>query len=191
MEINRNEERGYTFQDYLSSPEGSRYEIYDGEPVLLAAPTTKHQGIVSFLTTEFGIYLKGKECRVFVSPFCVRFSELKDYERADNVYEPDLSIIFNKSQIDQHGCKGAPNLIVEVLSPSTARNDRLKKYNTYQKHGVSEYWIVDPINETIEIHALENSVYRLWNVYSREDVITSKQFEDLQISGEETFSYGE
>ena len=87
------------------------------------------------------------------------------------------------------GYKGAPNLVIEVLSPSTSRNDRVKKYNTYQRFGVHEYWIIDPANETVEIYVLENGIYQGWNVYGMEDVITSKQFEELAISAEDMFSY--
>ncbi len=191
MSIQRNEDKHFTFQDFLSWDEGSRYEIFDGVPVLLASPTTKHQGVVSFLTIEFGMYFKGKDCRIFPSPFTVRFSEVDDFENADNVFEPDVSIVCNKEQLDQFGCKGAPSLVVEVLSPSTSRNDRIKKYNTYQKFGVSEYWIVDPSNETVEIYVLDEGIYKRWNVYGREDVIKSKQFDSLEIAGEDMFSYGE
>jgi len=191
MSIQRNEDKHFTFQDFLSWDDGSRYEIIDGVPVLLATPTTKHQGVVSFLTIEFGLYFKGKECRIFPSPFTVRFSEVDDYEHADNVFEPDISIVCHKNQLDQYGCKGAPSLVIEVLSPSTSRNDRIKKYNAYQKFGVTEYWIVDPLNETVEIYVLDEGAYKRWNAYGREDMIQSKQFESLEIAGEEMFSYGE
>lgn len=191
MSIQKNEDKHFTFQDFLSWDEGNRYEIFDGVPVLLASPTTKHQGGVSFLTIEFGTHFKGKHCRIFPSPFTVRFSEIDDYENADNVFEPDVSIVCNKEQLDQYGCKGAPSLVVEVLSPSTSRNDRIKKYNAYQKFGVREYWIVDPLNETVEIYILDEGIYKRWNVYGREDVIKSKQFDILEIAGEEMFSYGE
>lgn len=191
MSIQRNENKHYTFQDFLSWDEGSRYEIFDGVPVLLASPTTKHQGVVSFLTIAFGMYFKGEKCRVFPSPFTVRFSDIDDYDNADNVFEPDLSIICNKHQLDKFGCQGAPKLIVEVLSPSTSRNDRIQKYNAYQKFGVPEYWIVDPLNETVEVYVLDGGIYQRGNVYGREDVIKSHQFEHLEIIGEEMFSYGE
>lgn len=191
MSIQRDEDKHFTFQDFLSWDEAQRYEIIDGVPVLHAAPTTKHQGIVSFLTIDFGINLKDKECRVFPSPFTVRFSEDEDYDNADNVFEPDISIICNKAQLDQFGCKGAPNLVIEVLSPSTSRNDRVKKYNTYQKFGVTEYWIVDPLNETVEIYVLDEGTYMRWNAYGREDTIKSNQFEDIAIVGDDMFSYGE
>ena len=189
LSTQRDENKHFTFQDLLLWDEGKRYEIFDGEPLLLATPSTKHQGIISFLTTEFNIHLRGKEYRVFPSPFSVRFSESDDYEHADNVFEPDISIVCNLNQLDQYGCKGAPNLVIEVLSPSTSRNDRVKKYNTYQRFGVHEYWVIDPANETVEIYILENGVYQRWNVYGREDVITSKQFEELAISAEDMFSY--
>lgn len=191
MSIQRSDDKHFTFQDFLSWDEGSRYEIFDGVPVLLASPTTKHQGVVSFLTMEFGMHFKGKECRVFPSSFTVRFSDVEDYNNADNVFEPDLTIVCNRNQLDQFGCKDAPSLVVEILSPSTSRNDRIKKYNVYQKFGVPEYWIVDPLNETVEIYVLDGGTYRRGNVYGREDVIKSHQFGYLEVVGEDMFSYGE
>ncbi|WML55139.1 Uma2 family endonuclease [Neobacillus sp. PS3-12] len=189
MDIQRNESERYTFQDYLQWDDGKRYEIIDGEPILLAAPGRKHQGIVSFLTTEFNLYLRDKNCKVYPSPFSVRFSETDDFNEADNVFEPDFSIVRNPSQLDEYGCKGAPDLVVEVLSPSTSRNDRVKKYNTYQRYGVKEYWIIDPYNETVEIYSWHEGTYQRWNAYGREDTITSRQFSDLSIIAEDMFSY--
>lgn len=191
MVTQRNENKRCTFQDLLSWDDNSRYEIFDGVPIMLATPTTKHQGIISYLTTEFNIFFKGQTCRVFPSPFTIRLSEADDYDHADNVFEPDISIVCNKNQLDQHGCKGAPNLIVEVLSPSTSRNDRVKKYNTYQRFGVYEYWIIDPLNETVEIYILDNGTYKRWNAYGREDTISSGQFESFEIKAEDMFSYSE
>lgn len=85
----------------------------------------------------------------------------------------------------------ASSLVIEVLSPSTSRNDRIKKYNAYQKFGVNEYWIVDPLNETVEVYVLDEGTYRRWNAYGREDLIHSKQFESIEFTGEEMFSYDE
>lgn len=126
MSIQSSGDKPVTLQDYLSWDEAHRYEIIDGVPILLTLPTTKHQGIISFLTIEFGMNLKDQACRVFPSPFTVRFSEEADYDNADNVFEPDISIVCHKDQLDRFGCKGAPNLVIEVLSPSTSRNDRVK-----------------------------------------------------------------
>ncbi|MFX3625103.1 MAG: Uma2 family endonuclease [Ectobacillus sp.] len=189
MSIQRDENSRYTFQDYIKWDEGERYEIMDGELVMLATPTRKHQGIVSFLTTSFNMHFHGNKCKVYPAPFSVRFSEADDYDHADNVFEPDISIVCNKDQLDEYGCKGAPSLIVEVLSPSTAKNDRVKKYNSYQKFGVKEYWIVDPVNETVEVYVLEDGIYQRWNAFGIEDAISSKQFEYLEVSAEDLFTY--
>lgn len=189
MNIQRNENRRYSFQDYLQWDDGIRYEIIDGEPVMLAAPTTKHQGIVSFLVTEFNILLRGSSCKVYPAPFAVRFSKTDDYDHADDVYEPDISIICDRNRLDDRGYKGAPTLIVEILSPSTSKNDRVRKYNMYQLFGLKEYWIVDPLNETIEIYEWVDGSFQRWNAYGREDEISSIQFENLNMRAEEIFSY--
>lgn len=189
LSIQRDKNNHYTFQDYLKWDDEKRYEIFDGEPVLLATPIPKHQGIISYLTAEFHIHLRGKDCKAIPSPFAVRFSENDDYNHADNVFEPDITIICDKNRLDQYGYMGAPSLIIEVLSPSTAKNDRVKKYNTYQRFGVFEYWIIDPSNETVEIYMLEDGVYQRWNAYGREDTISSRQFESFEVSAENMFTY--
>ncbi|HEY2421141.1 MAG TPA: Uma2 family endonuclease [Neobacillus sp.] len=189
MGMQQNENKRFTFQDYLKWDDSKRYEIFSGEPMLLAAPSRKHQGIVSFLMAEFNFHLRSKKCKVFPSPFAVRFSETDEYNQADTVFEPDISVICNEGQLDEYGAKGAPTLVVEVLSPSTSRNDRVRKYNTYQRFGVKEYWIVDPLNETVEIYTWEDGLFQRWNAYGREDAVSSKQFDGLTLSGEEMFSY--
>lgn len=139
----------------------------------MAAPSSTHQAISMEISRQLANYLEGKRCRVYPAPFDVRLFE-KDGDTpkdVDTVVEPDISVVCDKSKIDMRGCKGAPDLIVEILSPSSLRKDRLVKLRLYQRAGVREYWIVDPENKTVQVF-LSDSVGTLspHEDYGREDV---------------------
>ena len=151
----------YTFADALVWGENERAEIIDGEVVMMAPPTTAHQLISGELFAQLHAYLKGKTCRAIPAPFAVRLFERDgdSPENVDTMVEPDISIVCDPSKLDQHGCKGAPDMVVEILSPSTRRHDRMTKFNLYQRAGVQEYWIVDPINKDVQSFVLEDGRY--------------------------------
>ena len=132
----------YTFADVLTWPDDERAELIDGEVILMApAPSRGHQGISVELIRQFANYLEGKKCKAYHAPFDVRLFE-KDGdtpEDVDTVVEPDITIVRDPSKLDDRGCKGAPDMVVEILSPSTQRHDRLVKLGLYQRAGVREY----------------------------------------------------
>ena len=165
-------ETRYTLADVLAWPEQERAELIEGAPVLMAPPSRIHQEIVSELIRQLGNYLDGKTCRAYPAPFGVRlFERAGDRpENVDTMVEPDVSIVCDPGKLDELGCKGAPDMVAEVLSPSTQRHDRLVKYNLYQRAGVREYWIVDPENKTVQVSILEDGRYRLAEVYTAQDV---------------------
>lgn len=147
------EKARYTFADCLTWDENEHIEIINGEAFLMAAPSSTHQEISMEISRQLANYLEGKRCRVYPAPFAVRLFE-KDGESpedVDTVVEPDISVVCDKNKIDMRGCKGAPDLIVEILSPSSLRNDRLIKLRLYQQAGVREYWIADPENKTVQV----------------------------------------
>lgn len=153
------EKARYTFADYLTWDENERIEIIGGEAFLMAVPDSKHQEISMEISRQLANFLVGKPCRVYPAPFNVRLFE-KDGdapEDVDTVVEPDISVICDRSKIDARGCKGAPDLIVEILSPSSLRNDRLVKLRLYQRAGVREYWIADPENKTVQVFLFNNN----------------------------------
>lgn len=167
------EKRRYTFADALEWEEGEQAEIIDGEVLLFSTPSSRHQDISVELTRQFANYLEGKQCKVYHAPFGVRLFEQDgdSPEDVDTVVQPDLSVVCDRDKIDKYGCKGAPDLVVEILSPSTQRHDRLVKLNLYQRAGVREYWIVDPDNQTVQVMLLgENGALHLHEVYGRGDV---------------------
>ena len=155
-------EQHYTFADLLAWDDDTRYELYDGQPVALASPSNAHQLIGNELSRQLSNYLLGKRCKVYPAPFDVQLFAGKDDPPANisTVVQPDLSIICDPEKTSGHGCKGAPDMVIEVISPSTGRYDKLLKFNLYWQAGVREYWIVDPIDRMVTVHTLKDGVYQ-------------------------------
>ena len=167
------EKRRYTFADFLAWDEDERAEIIDGEIYLMGSPTSAHQLICMELSRQLANYLEGKTCRVIPAPYAVRLFEQDedDPEDVDTVVEPDISVICDRDKIDKTGCKGAPDMVAEILSPSTQRHDRLVKLGLYQRAGVREYWIINPEDQTVQVMLLdENGVLQLHEVYDRDSI---------------------
>jgi Uma2 family endonuclease len=153
------DEQYYTYADWLEFDEGVRAEIIDGVFYAMAPPSTVHQDIHRELFLQLGGFLKGKPCKVYSAPFGVRLFP-KDDLSDDTVVEPDIVVVCDKSKIDKQGCNGAPDLIIEILSPSNIRHDRIIKFQKYLAAGVREYWVVDPDNKGVEVHILQDGGYR-------------------------------
>ena len=172
MSLPEKKER-FTFADCLTWDEDARIEIISGEAFMMSPPSRIHQEICFEIGRQLGNYLEGKRCKVYPAPFGVRLFE-QDGERpedVDTMVEPDISVICDRNKLDKHGCKGAPDLIVEVLSPTTQRHDQLVKLNLYQRAGVREYWIVDPENRTVRVMVQAgNGTLQTHEIYRREDV---------------------
>ena len=162
----------YTFADYLTWDSGQRIELIDGEALLMAPPSTAHQLISMELARQLANFLEGKRCKVLPAPFAVRLFEQADErpEEVQTVVEPDLSVVCDSAKLDSRGCKGAPDLVVEVLSPSTQRHDRLVKLNLYQRAGVQEYWLVSPEERTVQVLLLQNGLLLPHELYGVQDV---------------------
>jgi len=153
MSLPQQNER-YTYADYCTWDDGKRWELIDGVPYAMSsAPGWEHQGLITKLLTQFEIFLKGK---VFPAPFDVR---LNADAGDDSVIQPDIVVICDRTKLSGTGCKGAPDLVVEILSPSTARRDKWLKYNSYRGAGVREYWIVDPDTKTVSVNLLSDGEY--------------------------------
>ena len=162
------QKKQYTFADCLTWGENERIEIINGEAFMMALPSTAHQRILLALASQLYEYLKGKTCEVFPAPFGVGLFE-RDGDLPEDVntmVEPDISVVCDKSKIDAHGCKGAPDLIIEILSPSTRQHDRITKFMLYQQAGVREYWIVDPETHVVQVHTLEDGRYHAAQLFN-------------------------
>ncbi len=180
----------YTFADYLTREEDERIEIIHGEIFLMSSPSSTHQEISMELSRQLANFLEGKPCRVYPAPFDVRLFEQNGDtpEHIDTVVIPDISVICSKNKIDEKGCKGAPDMIIEILSPSSLRNDRLIKLRLYQQAGVSEYWIADPKNKTVQVFLLDNNgILRPHEDYGRTDPAKVNILEGCFIELEKVF----
>lgn len=174
----------YTYADFLTWPEGERWEIIEGVPYLQAAPTWQHQAISVQLTSQFNAYLKGKPCRVFAAPFdlCIPEYDESDEEISNIISQPDIVVVCDESKLKKTGYFGVASLIIEISSPSTARRDKLIKFNKFEKAGVKEYWIVEPENKLVSVFVLQgNKRYGRPEVYSEENQIIVSLFPELII----------
>ncbi len=179
----KREER-FTYGDYLTWDDDQRWELIDGVPYNMSpAPTVRHQLILGELHRQVANWLLDKPCQVFIAPFDVRLPEDDESdEQVETVVQPDLSIICDKSKLDEAGCRGAPDLIVEILSPSTAHKDLKVKFERYERARVQEYWIVDPNGSTVQIYTLgAEGRYGLPEAYGAVDRVSVGIFPDLEI----------
>ena len=178
-------DRHYTYEDWLVWPEGERWEIIDGIPHMMAPPSTSHQSVSGELFAQIHTLLRDKPCRVFHAPFSVR---LNPDGADDTVLEPDLAVICDVNKLDKQGCKGVPDLVVEILSPSTAARDKFHKFNRYLRAGVREYWIVDPDSLTVSAHVLAGGQYVV-NVYGDTGYAPISILSGCEIDLKELFQY--
>ncbi|MBD5491064.1 MAG: Uma2 family endonuclease [Lachnospiraceae bacterium] len=144
--------KGYTIADIEALPEGERAELIDGEMFMMAPPTWTHQELLVKLLFEIELYIRKKKgkCRVLPAPFGV-------YIKKDNrnFVEPDISVICDEEKRNEKGCLGAPDWIIEIVSPSSKKMDYVRKTALYREAGVREYWIVDPDKETVTVYEVE------------------------------------
>jgi Uma2 family endonuclease len=148
----------FTYVDYSMWPDDERWELIDGAAYNMSpAPTSRHQNTSSFLAGELYLFLKNRPCKVFSAPFDIYFPEYPDqnFNSIDSIVQPDISVICDPDKIIEKGCLGAPDLIIEILSPATANKDMYEKFHLYEKQGVKEYWIVDPGNKYIRVFHLQ------------------------------------
>jgi Uma2 family endonuclease len=172
----------YTYADYLTWSEEERWEIINGIPYLQAAPTWQYQAVLLELARQFANYLQDKSCRVFTAPFDLRIPEANEKdEETTNVVQPDIIIICDNSGLKKTGYYGVPELIIEVVSPSTGQKDKIEKFNLYEKAGVKEYWIVEPDEKVVMVFTLEEGRYGRPQMYSEEDKVKVSIFDNLVI----------
>jgi len=172
-----NEAKKLTYADYLTWGEDERWELIDGMPYAMATPSRKHQEISMQLSYLIRNHLEGHPCKIYAAPFSVR---LNADQEDDTVVEPDLVVICDPEKLDDKGCKGAPDFIIEILSPSTAKMDTIKKFNKYLQARVPEYWIVNPETESIQKFIYQQGIY-VASVFGEEDTIDVNTLSGLSI----------
>lgn len=170
--------RPLTAEDLRTLPDdGNRYEIIGGQLFVSPSPTSRHQVVLTQLTTWLNLHVIQSELgRVIVAPMDVHLS-------VNDVVQPDLLVVLNENKeiIRAHGIVGAPDLVVEILSPSTMTADFIRKAKLYALHGVREYWIVDPIGQTVIVQTLDGDRYILVNEFGRGDTLGSPLLDTLAL----------
>lgn len=171
----------YTESDYYALPEDVRAELIDGQIYYQEAPSRIHQRILGKLHQKIANYIdsKGGPCEVYPAPFAVKLKEGRN-----TIVEPDISVICDRGKLTDQGCTGAPDWIIEIVSPSNSSHDYIRKLNLYADAGVREYWIVNPINHTIFVYHLEENKFEA-SSYTFQDKIKVTIYDDLQIDCQE------
>lgn len=179
----------FTYKDYLDWSDNERWELIEGIPYnMTPAPSRIHQSVLGELHRQISNYLLNRECNVYIAPFDVILSKEEKYENIDTVVQPDIVVICDKLKLSKNGCNGSPDLIIEIVSPSTARKDSLEKFNLYEKNGVREYWIVRPEEKIVMVFNLDNSAkYGRPQTYSDEEQIKVELLGDLTIELQQVF----
>ena len=164
-------EKHYTYADYLTWPDDARYELIDGEAFLMApAPLIEHQEVAGDVYHQLRNQLDGKPCRPYIAPVDVRLPRNDEADAAiDTVVQPDVLVVCDPSKIDRRGVRGAPDWLLEVLSPSTAAHDQIAKRRTYERAGVREFWLVHPGDRTLTVYVLETGQYGRPDIYELKD----------------------
>jgi Uma2 family endonuclease len=184
--LNLDASKRYTYADYLTWFDDVRRELIGGLIHLMSAPVRIHQHILSTLSNLLSTFIrrrKGK-CYVYFAPFDVRFpkNNATDDDKVDTVVQPDICVICDRSKLDDKGCIGAPDLMVEVLSPSSIQHDYKTKFDLYEEVGVREYWIVDPKAKTVHVFVLQpNGKYNKGTIYNCTQKAPVHIFEGLKI----------
>jgi len=182
----------WTYADYLTWPDDERWEIIDGIAYAMSpAPGSKHQHIQAGFIAQLYMQLKGRSCQVFGAPFDVRLPDISNQSdnEIETVVQPDVVVICDSSKIDDRGCNGAPDLVIEILSPSTSKYDLSDKRSLYERHAVGELWFVHPLDKTTMIFYLqENGKYGSPDVYGENETVVLKSVDGVGIDLRDVFA---
>lgn len=167
----------YTESDYYNLPKDVRAELINGQIYYQAAPSRIHQEVLMFLAKTISNYVDTKNgfCKVYPAPFAVKL-----LEDSKTIVEPDISVICDRSKLTDQGCCGAPDWIIEIASPSNSSHDYIRKLNLYTDAGVREYWIVNPMAQSVYVYHLEEEQFET-AAYTFQDKIKTMIYEDLYI----------
>jgi Uma2 family endonuclease len=184
----------YTYADYLTWRFEQSVELIKGKIFKMSpAPSVKHQQVVLKLSAKLFYEIQQKGiCKVFQAPFDVRLLDKKKSDKANKeiytVVQPDICVICDRNKLDEKGCVGAPDLIIEILSPGNSKKEMKTKYALYEEAGVREYWIVFPSEYVLQQFILnEKGVYQLKNSFTEDEIFNAHIFPDLQIDLAEIF----
>lgn len=178
----------YTYADYLLWQFTERVELLRGKIRKMAEPSMKHQRAVTRFTRIIATALLKTPCQVFVAPFDVRLARVREDKAVVTVVQPDLCVICDPSKLDDRGCNGAPDLIIEILSPGNSRTEMRDKFDLYQEAGVLEYWVVSPSENTVQVWKLNEQGRYIGLPYAVEgDILTTPIIPNLEVDLTEIF----
>ncbi len=184
-------EKNYTYADYLHWAFKERIELLKGKVLQMSpAPSTKHQRVSMKFTGKLLRALEDKPCQLFAAPFDVRLAHKNDRdEDIITVVQPDLCVICDMDKLDDRGCIGAPDLIIEILSPGNSKKEMNAKFDLYEEAGVREYWLVHPLDEVVFVYVLQDGQYQALPAKPIVDnYIPSQIFPELKIHTDEVFN---
>mgnify|MGYP000843750515 FL=1 len=175
----------YSYADYLVWKIKERVELLKGKIFEMSAPSPIHQEISGNLQGALFVFLKNSKCKLYTAPFDVRFPQ-KGESQVYTVVQPDLCVVCDFEKIDSKGCVGAPDLVVEILSPGNSKKEMKSKFALYQEEGVREYWIVDPERELVFVYVAENKKFKP-TIPIADDYVYSTIFPDFKIHTSDLF----
>lgn len=173
----------YTYADLIEMDDNNRYEIIDGNLYLISSPKMKHQAIVGEIYAQLRDFSRRKKCKPFIAPLDVVLSKTKQNNKILNVIQPDVFVIYDTEKIQKDKIFGAPEFVIEILSPSSRKQDQFSKLNLYQKYQVKEYWVIDPLEMLALPYVLnERGVYEIEKAYDLREEIPVKTLEGCKVS---------
>ncbi|SEJ81250.1 Endonuclease, Uma2 family (restriction endonuclease fold) [Cyclobacterium xiamenense] len=183
----------YTYLDYLQWQMDEMVELIKGKVFrAAAAPRRIHQELLLEMARIFADHLDQHPCKVFIAPFDVRLPEDSNLpEKIDTVVQPDICVVCDRSKLDERGCLGAPDLVVEILSPGNNQKELKQKYDVYEKSGVKEYWIIHPDEQTLLVYRLINGAYQPSRLLTHGDLVHSQVITGFKLTISDLFESSE
>ena len=173
----------FTYRDYLSWPESERWQLLDGRAYAMAPPSLAHQTVVFELAGQLHAQLKNSPCRAFAGPVGVRLPRTQEADEfIDTVFEPDLVVVCDVAKLEPRGIRGAPDFVIEVLSPSTAGFDLIEKRQRYDSAGVRELWLIDPLGGVLTIYRQQDGRFAAADIRRAQGEIELAALPDLRLN---------
>ena len=177
----------YTYAEYLLWKFEERVELLKGTLFKMSAPSPAHQVVQSNLNIELGLYFRNQKCQIYPAPFDVRLpAKGETGDAIHTVVQPDLCVVCDRTKIDSRGCIGAPDLVIEIISPGNSKKELKQKFKLYEEAGVREYWVIHPTEEYVIVNVLENNHYKTLSPIV-DDEVHSVIFPTLKVHTKEIF----
>lgn len=186
MSLSLRDNLHHTYGEYRQWPEDQRYELIHGIAYAMSpAPSRLHQQFVIHVARQIADALEGGPCELNIAPFDVRLPlENEADEAIDTVVQPDILVVCDPAKLDDRGCRGAPDWVIEIISPGSAAHDQIKKRALYERFGVPEYWIVHPIDRIVTVYFLEKGAYGKPSLHELKDSLSATVLPEATVDWE-------